>query len=224
MDVTTIKGVKIAYRKGTCDEDVIKANFIDNIFLNSIPEYRPMPNDVIIDIGAHIGAFAIAMGAINKCKVYAIEPERQNFEYLSANILSNNLSNVRASKIALTDFKGTINLYLDLLNGSWGDTVVKKVSDQYETVVTDTLANFLEEHKIPKVDFMMCNCEGSEFKIILSTPKEILKRIKIMVILYHLDLVEGYSEKMLYRYLKNCGFSAKIMNRRPKRGWIVAHT
>ena len=45
-----------------------------------------------------------------------------------------------------------------------------------------------------------------EFLIIMSTLKEILERIKLAAILYHVDMISGYSEHDLIAYLQKCGF------------------
>src|SRR5262249_36312649 len=48
----------VAYRAGTSDEEVLRASFANDIFFTAVPEYRPSPNDTIIDVGAHIGTFS----------------------------------------------------------------------------------------------------------------------------------------------------------------------
>ncbi|MFA5014772.1 MAG: FkbM family methyltransferase [Actinomycetota bacterium] len=224
MKTEIIGNLKISYREETCDKKVIDENLVSDIFFKGVPEYRPKQNDVIIDIGAHIGAFSIlAATRVNKNNIFAIEASKDSFEYLKRNIMINNLQNISAFNLALTDHDGNVQLYHDLKNGNWGDTVTRQVSDEYEVVKACTLADFMIGNKIYKCDFMKLNCEGSEFKIILSTPKEYLKKIKIILILYHLDLVDGFSENDLPKYLKKCGFFLTIRNKEDKRGWIIAY-
>ena len=49
--------------------------------------YRPADGDVIVDAGANVGMFAIYMGRQNRrCRVVALEPFSENFQYLLANV------------------------------------------------------------------------------------------------------------------------------------------
>lgn len=222
MKIKEFKNLKISYREGTVDEEVLVYSFENDVYF--IPEYNPKPDDVIIDLGAHIGTFSIlAASKLKRGKIYAIEPCKESFEYLLKNVALNKFSNISSSNLALTDFKGTTKLYYDINSGNWGHSIVKKFSEQGEEVQTDTLTNFMQDNNILQCDYMKLNCEGAEFKIILSTPKEILRRVKLMFILYHLDLVENYSEKDLMKYLHKCGFSTTIRNKSDTRGWIIAH-
>ncbi len=212
----------MAYREGTCDEEALIDNFRDHYFLKVVPEYKLKPEDIILDIGAHIGAYAVSVASeLRRCKVFALEPSKENFEYLERNVALNNLSNVIVSNLALYDFQGTASLYH--CKGSWGHTISKKISDDYEEVKTDTLTNFIQDNNIICCNFMKMNCEGAEFKIVLSTPKEFLKKIEIVCISYHLDKTEGYSENDLIKYLQNCGFYAVIREKSPLRGVIVGY-
>ena len=49
--------------------------------------YRPADGDVIVDAGANVGMFAIQMARQNRqCRVIALEPFAENFNYLQANV------------------------------------------------------------------------------------------------------------------------------------------
>lgn len=214
---------KIAYREDTADELVLQYSFEDDIFFTGVPEYNLKQDDIVIDIGAHIGTFSILAASKLKCgRVYSIEASKDNFEYLKRNIALNNLSNVFISNLALSDFKGITRLYHPSEEGNWGYSIVKQDAKEFEEVKTDTLTNFIRDNNIIACDFMKLNCEGAEFKIILSTPMEILEKIKILLILYHLDSSIGHSENDLIKYLKECGFSITLREKTIGRGWIIA--
>ena len=169
MKTKEFEDLKIFYREGTCDELVLEDSFMNDIYFLAVPEYKLRPSDIIIDIGAHIGVFAIfAASKLRQGKVYAIEASKESFEYLKINVTSNNLSNVFISNMAITDFKGITRLYHSIKYGNWGHTITKEVSEEYEEVRTDTLANFMKDNNVTHCDFMKLNCEGAEFKIILS--------------------------------------------------------
>ena len=62
-------------------------------------------NDVIIDIGAHIGLFTIYASQFSKNgEIYSFEPMKDNFELLNKNIISNKVifSFIKDVKLSIT--------------------------------------------------------------------------------------------------------------------------
>lgn len=225
MDYKSINNLKVFFRKGTSDEYVIKDTIIDHIFENGFPEYQPEKNHLVIDIGAHIGTYSLVLSQLlTDGAIHAFEPCLDTFNYLERNIKGNNLTNVFAHKIALSDSIGTTKLYYDTEHGNWGHSIIKDFSSEGEIVKTDTLSNFFTVNNIEKCDFMKFNCEGAEFKILLSTPVELLKRVDKMLILYHLDLANDVTIEQLIMRLKHAGFYTEIRQESndKKRGWLIA--
>jgi len=68
-------------------------------------------NDVVIDIGAHIGLHAIHFAKIAKL-VIALDPEPLNFKLLKENVEANKASNVLALPIAASNYDGYMDLYI----------------------------------------------------------------------------------------------------------------
>lgn len=119
--------------------------------------------DVVVDVGATVGEFAIhaATQVGEGGVVIAIEPEPRNFACLRYNVSSFN--NVRLVNKAVTEIKmGKIRLYLDPLYMGGHSTKIPKYS--FIEVPTDTLDNIMASHGIRKVDFLKINCEGGNFK------------------------------------------------------------
>ncbi len=71
---------------------------------------------------------------------------------------------------------------------------------------------------------MKFNCEGAEFKILLSTPVALLEKVDKILILYHLDLANDMSTEPLISHLKSAGFYTEIRQERgdKERGWLIA--
>ncbi len=219
MKSLVIGKLRIWYRENTSDMEVILHSFQNEIFL--IPEYSPKNGDVILDVGAYIGTFSLNLGSkLKGAKIFAIEPCKDTFSYLKKNIKENALTNVRAFETALSDRKGTTELYYG--HDHWGHSITKAFSDRSVTVETDTLENFMRANGICRCDFMRFNCEGAEFRIILNTPRECLQKVKLMLVLYHTDFVTDHSESDLIDYLESCNFSVRVRNRDQHRGWLVA--
>jgi FkbM family methyltransferase len=81
-----VKGFKMFVRPDTSDEFICYEVIKDNTYR----KLNILPGDVVLDIGANIGTFAVkslARGAI----VHSYEPDPDNFQLLKDNIALNNL-------------------------------------------------------------------------------------------------------------------------------------
>ena len=215
------KGFTIAFRTGTADEGVLTESFEQDLLFSGVPEYVPKETDVIMDVGAHIGAFTILAASKAKCgKIYAIEACEDNYTFLRINSQLNSPANVVAVRMALLDRVGECVLHYDA--GTWGHSVVSRFSSHGERVPCTTLERFLADHQIEHCDFAKFNCEGAEFPILLSSGPNVLRRIRKMLVLYHCDLWNKNSEEDLIKHLSDAGFECKIRERTGLRGWIVA--
>jgi hypothetical protein len=112
---------------------------------------------------------------------------------------------------------------LYLSNENWGHSLkIKNNRKQWEEVNICTLEDFIVNNKLHVIDYMKMNIEGSEYDIIYSTPKNILKHIKSMHIEFHPS--EIHTGKELFEYVKKCGFLTMIKYDKlnNKKGWITA--
>ncbi len=70
-------------------------------------------DEVLVDIGANVGMYTIWAAKTRNVRVFAFEPEAQNFALLNRNILMNGLGNrVKAYCLALSDQPGYSELHL----------------------------------------------------------------------------------------------------------------
>jgi hypothetical protein len=77
-----------------------------------------------------------------------------------------------------------------------------------QKVQTTTLEGIFEKNRIEKCDLLKLDCEGSEFKIIYSTPKGIFDKISHIFLEYH-DWIEGESSKELKNFLEKMRYKVK---------------
>lgn len=221
LAINSFGGFEIAYRKDTADEKVLQHSFDNDHFFSQVPEYQPDEGDVIIDIGAHIGTFSLLSSSkARHGKVYAIEASEDSYNLLRINVALNQCANISVHHLAITDKNGTRTLYHS--TGNWGHSIVNRHSRSSETVESCTLSDFLARNQIEACQFMKLNCEGAEFPILLSTPKNVLERFETMLVLYHCDLWNHHSQADLISHLESSGFHCVIRNRSQKRGWIIA--
>ncbi len=224
LDIACIGHFQVAYRVGTPDESILEQHSFDHdIYFPAIPQYTPAATDVIIDIGAHIGGFALlAASKVPDGAVHAIEACHETCNLLQINAALNRLDNIHVAHLALTGYKGTGTLYYDLGEGNWGHSMTNRYSKYGETVPTDTLGNYMRDHHIERCQLAKLNCEGAEFDILLNSSKDILGRIERLIILYHCDLAGTHTEAELLDHLKSCGFATTLQPHTPGRGWIIA--
>lgn len=79
--------------------------------INWLRELRP--NDVLIDVGANVGTYSVFAAAVQGARVFAFEPESQNFSLLVKNIYLNKLHDrVIAYPAALSNVSRLDRLYL----------------------------------------------------------------------------------------------------------------
>jgi FkbM family methyltransferase len=77
--------------------------------LEWIAEFKP--SDILVDVGANVGMYTIWAAATRGARVYAFEPEAQNYALLNRNILFNGLqSTVKVYCMGLSDTDGPTDL------------------------------------------------------------------------------------------------------------------
>jgi predicted RNA methylase len=88
---------------------------IKDVYLHQYYDFLDLKSgDVVFDVGAHIGSFALKAARLvgEDGLVIALEPELENYKLLEENVRLNNLENIVPIPMALSDFQGTGNLYL----------------------------------------------------------------------------------------------------------------
>ena len=184
------------------------------------PGFEIKNNDTIIDIGAHIGLFALFCAQFCKSgKIYCFEPVKENFEMLKANLELNNITNVIATNAAVSVDNGTVTIYLNDDDAGHSMYVTGSKSIQVRSV---SLQNILELHNIEQCDFLKVDCEGEEYAIMDSFPASYYDKIRKICIEYHFvdtkpDLLEGLTDK-----LKSLSFKIKTRKILPDIGFLYA--
>ena len=187
--------------------------FFENFFLKlNTPEkeFEIKLNDIIVDIGAHVGYFTlISTKNASLGKIYSIEPHKESFEILKKNLLLNNITNVNAFNVAITKSTGKIRLYIDKDN-QIGNTIIKnKNHNQSEYVDSFSLKDFVSNNKNEKIDFLKIDCEGAEYEILMNASSSDLNKIKKISVEIHEKIVP-YSKEVMIEKLEKHGFNIKL--------------
>ena len=179
------------------------------IFLRRV--YRVQADDkVIMDLGANIGVFTLyAARCAPHAKVLSLEPFPSTFGRLVITVRGHNLDDrVKCLNFAATGTDGA-RVMPDASVPSQRRALASAANGEEGTQVTGrTLEALLSENQLPQVDLLKMDIEGSEYEVLLSTPRSVLARIRRIAMEYHGDCAP-YSKEQLFDHLRDAGFQVK---------------
>ncbi len=128
---------------------------------------RLRPGDTFVDVGANVGYFTLlaARAVGEEGRVFAFEPDPDNFELLARNIELNHLTNVVPVQRAVSDRCGPAQLYLSERNK--GDHRIFPAGERRDSieVLTVSLDSYLGDE--PDVDVVKIDTQGAEVPVLL---------------------------------------------------------
>ena len=189
--------------------------FLENFILEANTfhkNFKIKEDDIIVDIGAHVGYFTIyAANLAKKGKIISYEPSKSSFLILEKNIKINKFSNVKLENLAVSKIHGKAWLYTDNMDEISNSLYNLNKNFEVQEVETITLSDIFLKYGLDEIDFLKMDCEGAEYDIILNSPKSILNKIKKMSIEIHENVVP-YEKQVLIKYLEDTGFNVIIIN------------
>ncbi len=146
---------------------------------------EPMEGEVVVDVGAHIGAFTLktALKVGREGQVIALEPHPDNYELLLSNIKRNRLDNVKAVNAAVLDKNGEARLYLSA--GSIAHSTLFNRGLGHLKVTAKSLDTILAELDCNRVDAVKIDAEGAEALVIRGGRKTFKTMPRVAVAAYH---------------------------------------
>ncbi len=151
---------------------------------------------IVIDAGANIGSFSVFAANIKKdLTIYAFEPVKETFEILKKN--TSPYKNIFCYQEGLGDVNARRKIFV--YRGATGGSTFEDsgmISTRHnrtnelleEEAQITTIDDFVEQNKIPRVDFIKMDTEGYELQILKGARKTIERfRPVISVSAYHHD-------------------------------------
>jgi FkbM family methyltransferase len=168
--------------------------------------------DVVVDIGANIGYYALLESKIVGVKgtIYAIEPVPENHDLLKKNIALNAYSNIKTYQMALGNNNGTEKMYVPPQRNLSSITSVSNFRKDEETVKEIevkimTLDEFLKDKPYPNVIRM--DVEGYEYQIVKGMEKTLGTRLPLTILMeLHCGNLTVEQSRELLQILKDDGF------------------
>jgi FkbM family methyltransferase len=132
---------------------------------------------VVVDIGANIGLFSLLAHKIwPESVIHAYEPDEKNFAILNANFISRNTEEegnyLHPYSMAVGDTNGELSFYIKKASG-WHSLYPGDENETEVVVHATDLPNLVNEVG-GRIDFLKMDCEGCEWKTML-TQKELLR-------------------------------------------------
>jgi FkbM family methyltransferase len=134
------------------------------------------PGEIFLDCGANVGMYTIWAAVTRRVRVYAFEPESQNYALLNRNIMANDVSHlVDAYCIGLSDMSGFSKLHMaDLRAGGSCHAVGEALDFRHEPLkaeftqacIAETLDGIVAQRRIPVPNHIKIDVDGFEPKVI----------------------------------------------------------
>lgn len=164
--------------------------FHDCYRLGAVRPYRS--NEVIIDVGASVGAFCLKAHQRNPAaRILAFEVCPENIPVLEAN--AGGFAEIRQAAVTYEKDVALLNaVFPDCCNTGGSivandQQVLADADDRYRVdrrpITTVTLEEIIADYGIDRIDILKLDCEGSEFSILENTTS--LSRIEMIVGEYH---------------------------------------
>lgn len=160
------------------DEAVIRETWVENV-------YRIHESDlardgaVMVDIGANIGAvtvYAASLGA--HVHVVAVEPERENLDYLVRNVAANHVGDqVSVVELAVSTHAGVGSM----VPRHGNSTLTYDLTADHQVGIV-SLADLFARNGIDECDVLKIDAEGSEYDIIAGANLTVLRRIRYLTL------------------------------------------
>ncbi|AHF97889.1 hypothetical protein DESACE_04245 [Desulfurella acetivorans A63] len=145
------------------------------------PKVKPEDNDIIVDAGAYIGDTIekIIKQNINYKKIYAFEPDNQNYSKLIEN--TKKYDNIFCNKFGLWKQSDQLHFIAD---GTDESTITDNFNEANQTIDVVSLDEFFKDKEKPTLIKM--DIEGAELEALYGTKEIITKyKPKLQICIYH---------------------------------------
>lgn len=138
------------------------------------------PLDIVLDIGAHVGELSIAAAQRGAKRVWAVEPDAENYRTLVINILANEYADrIIPLQMAVWMVNGVVTLKKVMGNTGQRSLIyqpsVVRASEIVPGVTLETLLSWTGP-----VDYMKLDIEGAEHLVLQSVNPAVMRQVKVL--------------------------------------------
>jgi FkbM family methyltransferase len=185
-------------------------------------------DDICLHVGASDGRHTLVMARLaERGHVYCFEPSSYSFQILKRAMAFHRLRNVSCFNVALMDHISELDLIVPVktsgrLGHSFGHIAASEEDGasfpdiQMEDTVTEltqavTLDAFCERNRIEKIDFLRCDVEGAECKVLRGGERVINRNLPNALIEIHPHALEdsfNASKEEVFGFFEYRGYEA----------------
>jgi FkbM family methyltransferase len=166
--------IEVADKPVSRSADIIAWELLDDCYGLDHIDFKP--GDVVIDIGAHIGFFAIYTALrFPQVLIYSFEPFPENYYLLQQNLQRNGITTVRPYQLGVSGDGRLLEMVTNPQN-SGSSTCYSRTLEYGRTsgIPSTTLDHIFDSLGVDKCKLLKIDCEGSEYEI-LSTTRSLAK-------------------------------------------------
>jgi FkbM family methyltransferase len=142
-------------------------------------------SDVVLDVGAHIGTFAITIHDLVNT-VHCFEPDISNYSLLVDNLCINKIGNIRAYNVAVVANLDKERMLFSKQGEHQANTLIARKGYEHNKVKCTNINEIMEQIK-PTV--VKLDCEGAEAEII---PKVATwDTVRTLIFEWHFGVLKG---------------------------------
>jgi FkbM family methyltransferase len=177
--------------------------------------------DVALDIGAHIGYYTLIFAKLvgDEGKVFAFEPDPDNFALLERNIRANGYRNVILERKAVSNLTGRVRLYLSE-ESSGGHTLFAYHDRRQQLEVDAVRLDDYFKHYTGRIDYIKMDIEGAEAEAIRGMPNLLRTHETLKLVTefapHHIKM-SGIEPEEFLKMLARHGFELYNVNEMEKR-------
>lgn len=212
LEVVEFEGKPFKYRKGNYGD---KLTIKENLHGKQYSALKLTPEDIVLDIGGHIGTFAVPT-ALKVKELISIEMDKENFDLLKMN--TSRCKNISAYNYAVVteDSPETVEYYRGTNNSGATSMHIKKGRGEAHVANTISIEVLLEDLN-PTI--IKCDIEGAEYDILdgLGLPD----CVKQVIIEFHFGHKEWRDKaNKIQASLKKQGFKFNPVDCTKDKLWI----
>jgi FkbM family methyltransferase len=182
--VRTRSGCAAELRGGASDWWIFLEVFVFGIYRRVAGDVQR--SQVIIDIGANVGLFALYAASLNRnAQIHAFEPFPANFKQMERNLALNPGHLVKPHLAAVAETTGTATLYFT--PGDDSGCSLSQTKGESCTVNTVGINELFQHCQITRCDLLKMDCEGSELALLETAKPELLASLGAVIMEYHKD-------------------------------------
>lgn len=177
--------------------------------------------DTVLDIGANIGYYTLIFAKLvgREGKVFAFEPDLENFNLLKKNVKINGYRNIILVNKAVSNKNGKEKLYISIYNK--GDHRIFDVNDgrKYIEIETIKLDDYFKNYN-GNIDFIKIDVQGAEGGVIEGMLNLLEKNRDLKILsefVPSLSTLFGFKPKEFFNMLLKNGFKPNYIDEKRQK-------